>query len=93
MVRGLNLLSLDFHQIALADPTMNTYFVTGLFDGLDRESLSPTALCVEAVNRVIRSSLYPPEQKERLRNSVNEVILGSLTINAAANKFGLVSFD
>ena len=63
----------------------------GLFDGLDRNELSQEALCEEAVNRVIRSSLYPPEQKDRLRNSVNKVISGAMTINAAANLYGLPS--
>jgi hypothetical protein len=48
-------------------------------------------LCEEAVNRVIRSSLYPPEQKERLRASVMKVICGALTINSAANMYGLPS--
>jgi hypothetical protein len=64
---------------------------SGLFDGIIDSTMSQDEMCKEAVMRVIRSSLYPPEQKERLRSSILKVINGEMTINAAANMFGLPS--
>lgn len=48
---------------------------SGLFAGIDRSTMTQEEMCREAIDRVVRSSLYPPEQKDRLRKAVSKVEL------------------